>query len=137
MMKEANKGALCDQLRTLDTSLAFLVLLILSICLSWKGTAIQREGLCRALLGEKGEVPDVFQIRLVASALVVGCLTFFFGLALDTWEDSRLGDEEARRSAGINLWASLFVLAAALLRLCDLVQVQRRQPGLEEEILPD
>lgn len=136
-MNETQKQELCSQLRTADTSLAFLVLLILSICLSWNGTAIQREGLCRVLLGEEKEVPDVFQIRLVASALVLGSLTYFFGLALDTWEESRCGDETARRSANLNVWASLFVLAAALLRLCDLVLVQRRQPSLEEEILPE
>ncbi|MCF2662841.1 hypothetical protein [Pseudoflavonifractor phocaeensis] len=135
-MTETQKQELCGQLRTADTSLAFLVLLILSICLSWQGTAIQREGLCRVLLGEEKEVPDVFQIRLVASALVVGCLTFFFGLALDTWEESRCAGQTARRSADLNAWASLFVLAAALLRLCDLVLVRRR-PTLEEEILPE
>lgn len=135
-MTETQKQELCGQLRTADTSLAFLVLLILSICLSWQGTAIQREGLCRVLLGEEQEVPDVFHIRLVASALVVGCLTFFFGLALDTWEESRCAGQTARRSADLNAWASLFVLAAALLRLCDLVLVRRR-PALEEEILPE
>ena len=135
-MTETQKQELCGQLCTADTSLAFLVLLILSICLSWQGTAIQREGLCRVLLGEEQEVPDVFHIRLVASALVVGCLTFFFGLALDTWEESRCAGQTARRSADLNAWASLFVLAAALLRLCDLVLVRRR-PALEEEILPE
>ena len=135
-MTETQKQELCGQLRTADTSLAFLVLLILSICLSWQGTAIQREGLCRVLLGEEQEVPDVFHIRLVASALVVGCLTFFFGLALDTWEESRCAGQTARRSADLNAWASLFVLAAALLRLCDLVLVRHR-PALEEEILPE
>ena len=135
-MNETQKQELCGQLRTAGTSLAFLVLLILSICLSWQGTAIQREGLCRVLLGEEQEVPDVFHIRLVASALVVGCLTFFFGLALDTWEESRCAGQTARRSADLNAWASLFVLAAALLRLCDLVLVRRR-PALEEEILPE
>ena len=135
-MTETQKQELCGQLRTADTSLAFLVLLILSICLSWQGTAIQREGLCRVLLGEEKEVPDVFHIRLVVSALVVGCLTFFFGLALDTWEESRCAGQTARRSADLNAWASLFVLAAALLRLCDLVLVRHR-PTLEEEILPE
>ena len=50
-MNEAQKRELCRQLGIADTSLAFLVLLILSICLSWKGTAIQRDGLCRILRG--------------------------------------------------------------------------------------
>lgn len=129
-MNETQKRELCRQLGIADTSLAFLVLLILSICLSWKGTAIQRDGLCRILRGEEEEVPDVFSIRLVASALVVGCLAYFFGLALDTWEESRPGDCAARGSADRNAWASLFVLAAALIRLCDLI-LTRCQSGEE------
>ena len=56
-MNETQKQELCGQLRTAGTSLAFLVLLILSICLSWQGTAIQREGLFRVLLGEEKESP--------------------------------------------------------------------------------
>ena len=136
-MENKEIDALCRQLATADTSLAFIALLILSIALSWKATAVQRKGLCDIILGKGSEVPDVFSLRLVASALVVGALTFFFGLALDTWRESREQDETARCSADRNVWASLFVLAAALIRLCDLVDVQRRQPALEEEILPD
>ena len=136
-MNESQKQTLCRQLHTIDTSLGFLVLLILSVCLSWGATAIQREGLCRILLGETEDVPDVFPIRLAAGAIVAGALTFFFGLALDTWEEAREQGEEARRSACLNLWAALFVLAAGVIRLCDLIQVQRRQPALEQEILPD
>ena len=129
-MNETQKRELCRQLGIADTSLAFLVLLILSICLSWKGTAIQRDGLCRILRGKEEEVPDVFSIRLVASALVVGCLAYFFGLTLDTWEESRSEDCAARCSADRNVWASLFVLAAALIRLCDLI-LTPRQSGEE------
>lgn len=66
----------------------------------------------------------------MASALVVGCLAYFFGLALDTWEESRSGDCAARCSADRNAWASLFVLAAALIRLCDLI-LTRCQSGEE------
>lgn len=136
-MEETQKQELCQQLHTVDTSLVFLVLLILSVCLSWKATAIQRGGLCDILLGKTEDVPDVYPIRLVASAIVVGALVFFFGLALDTWQESREQDQLARCSADRNLWASLFVLAAALIRLCDLNDIQRSQPALEEEILPD
>lgn len=139
-MEEDQKEALCEQLRTTDTSLAFLVLLILSVCLSWKGTAIQRQGLCDIILGKRSDVPDVFPIRLVASALVIGALTFFFGLALDTWEETRDQDQTARCSADRNAWASLFVLAAALIRLYDLNFVRRcgeTSQAAESEILPE
>ncbi len=131
------RESLYRQLGTLDTSLKFLGLLILSVCLSWRALAVQREGLWGVLLGEREEVPDVFPLRLVASAIVTGAVTFFFGVTLEGWAESREGDRMARRSGDLNAWAALFVLAAALLRLYDLVTVQRTQPGLEEDILPE
>lgn len=116
------------QLREVDTSLMFLTLLVLSVCLSWRGVVIQREGLCRLIAGTAEEVPDPRRLRLTAGAVVVGALTYFFSLALKTWEGS------PTPSARLNLWASLFVLAAAVLRLYDLVALQ---PGAGEEPLPD
>lgn len=139
-MEKGEREELCRQLGITDDSLFFLALLVVSVVLSWKGTAIQREGLCRILDGEREQFPDVFPIRLAASALVVVALTFFFGLALETWEDSRCGDPQARRSADRNLWASLFVLAAALIRLCDLKESRRglpEQESLEENVQPE
>jgi len=136
-MEQGRKDELCGQLETMDISLKFLTLLILSVCLSWRALAVQREGLRGLLLGEREDMPDVFPARLTASALVVGALAWFFGVTLDAWEQSREGDRAARRSGDLNAWAALFVLAAALLRLCDLVTVQRSQPGLEEEIPPE
>ncbi len=131
------RDALCRDLETMDVSLKFLALLILSVCLSWRALEAQREGLCALLRGEEGGAIDVFPVRVTAGALVVAALTWFFGVSLDVWEESREGDRAARRSADRNAWAALFVLAAALLRLYDLVTVQRVQPGLEEDILPE
>ena len=124
-MDENQRRELCCQLETADQSLGYLALLILSLCLSWRAVAEQRQGLCGLLLGRTEEVPDTFALRLPASVIVVGALTYFFGLALDTWEGTRQACGPARRSADLNLWASLFVLAAALLRLYDLVCLQR------------
>lgn len=135
-MDATQRKELCRQLGIADTSLEFLIVLLLSIGLSGQGVAIQREGLCRMLRGEGETVPDVFPIRLAASALVIVALTYFFGLSLDSWEESRGGDCLSRRSADRNAWASLLVLAAALIRLWDLVQVRREQPALEEDIPP-
>ena len=73
------------QLREVDTSLMFLTLLVLSVCLSWRGVVIQREGLCRLIAGTAEEVPDPRRLRLTAGAVVVGALTYFFSLALKTW----------------------------------------------------
>ena len=75
-------------------------------------------------------LPPVFPIKLTAGALVTAALGFFFALALDTLTDQeQQGTSAARRSARINAWASLFVLAAALLRLWDLVDSQARTAG--------
>ncbi len=133
-MEREQREFLCGQLGILDVSLKFLVLLILSVCLSWRGLVLQREGLCAALLGEE-EAPDVYPLRITASALVGGALAWFFGVSLETWAESRNGDETARRSGDLNAWAALFVLAASLLRLYDLVTVRRSQPALGEDVL--
>ena len=107
-----------EQLRTVDESLLFLLLIVLSVLLSYWGVRIQREGLCRTLQGDAegaAALPRVFPIRLSASALVVGALGFFLCLALKTErETARGGTPAARRSACTNLWASLFVFLAAL-----------------------
>lgn len=133
-MENTARTQLCAQLGTVEESLRFLLLIILSICLSWVGVTTQRQGLCDILLGKRTDFPDVSSLRLTAGALVVTALTFFFGLALDTWEQA--GPED-RPSAQINLWASLFVLAAALLRLYDLLRLQPSGGALSQEPLPD
>lgn len=111
-----------EQLCAVDGSLLFLGLLLLSVGLSYWGVSIQREELCRTLRGDGAgaeELPEVFPIRLWASALVVGCLGFFLCLAVKT--DREAGYETAQ-SARTNLWASVLVFLAALLRLDELLQ---------------
>ena len=83
MEEEALKRQLC----TVDGSLLFLGLLLLSVGLSYWGVSLQREGLCRTLRSDAegaANLPEVFPIRLWASALVVGCLGFFLCLAVRT-----------------------------------------------------
>ncbi len=122
------------QLNTLDTSLGFLLLLILSLLLSWQATALQRKGLADILSGDSTNLPDVSSLRLPASALVVGALTFFFGVSLDVLDSAQAGN---RPSAQVNVWASLFVLAAALLRLYDQVCLQPRGTVSLDAALPE
>lgn len=118
-----DQNTLRRQLRTADQSLVFLFLLVGSVLLSCQGVRLQREGLCRQLRGESGETPGLFPVRLGASALVVGVLGFFLCLAVHTWQETGPESSTAgQRSARVNLWASLLVFLAALLRLEDLVQ---------------
>ena len=128
-MEQARQNRLEEQLGELDGALVFLALMILALYLSWRAAALQRTDLCRYLAGEEGPVHDVYPLRLSANAVVAGALTYFFGLALKTWEDTRGTGGCARRSADLNLWAALLVLAAALIRLYDLVCVQERGEG--------
>ena len=136
-MQETNsRQTLCSQLKTVDASLLFLLFIILSVVLSYAAVGIQRRQLADTLAGNTqaaAALPPVFPIRCCASALVIGALGFFLCLALNAWQQASQGDDPvARKSAAANLCASVLVLAAALLRLDDLLFLQRCQPALEE-----
>lgn len=125
-----------EQLGIVNQSLFYLMLIILSVLLSFWSVLIQREQLEDALEGnpQRSAAWDIFPIRISASVLVVGALSFFFCLALQTCRDASRGkDPAAQKSAGMNVWASLFVLTAALIRLYDLICMEgaRRSPAAE------
>lgn len=120
----AEREELLEQLDTVDTTLKFLAVIIISVLLSFWATLRQREAVCLTLLGEEAaaeEVGEVYPIRAVAGALVIGALGYFFWLAWRLWEDAESG--VARGSARANLWASALVLSAAIIRWRDLRQV--------------
>lgn len=117
---------LCQQEQKVGESLTFILVLLVSILLSGEATEQQRRGLCRLRMGETEKLPDVFCLRLPASLLVIVALTFFFELALENWEGSREQTCREQESARLNVWAALFVLVAALIRLYDLTCVQVR-----------
>lgn len=128
-------------LEILDVTLVFLILIVLAILLSLRSALLQREQLRLTLEGEDpGRVPDPIPLRQSGSAISVGCLGFFLCLALWTLSQARTtGDPATVRSAQVNVWASLLVLLAAILRLVDLQTVdrERQTPLLEETTLPD
>ena len=141
-MEEEQEKTLCAQLGVVDESLFFLLLIIAATLLSFWSVSLQRKGLCLTIQGETetaGQLPPIYPIRHKASAIIVGALGFFLCLALRTLEEAEEGgDCVAKRSARSNLWASLFVLLAAMLRYQDLDFVERCQASLEEEdTLPD
>ena len=121
---------LCDQLHTVDTTLIFLLIVIASVLLSFWATVRQRQAVCLTLQGEDEaarRVGEVYPIRALAGALVLGALGYFLCLALRLWEDSRCG--VSRTSAEANLWASILVLCAAIVRWRDLNRVQAESQG--------
>lgn len=125
-----------EQYGIVNQSIFYLILIIFSVLLSFWSMLIQRTELENTLAGNPQKEPaaDVFSIKLIASALVISALGFFFCLALRTCRDASQGeDSAAQSSAGRNVWASLFVLAAALIRLYDLIFMEEVQPSLVTE----
>lgn len=125
-----------EQLGTVNQSLFYLMLIILSVLLSFWSVLIQREQLEKTLAGNSQKVvaTDIFPIKLIASVLTVSALGFFFSLALRTCQDAAQGNDlAAQKSATANVWASLFVLTAALIRLCDLNFMESVQRSLAAE----
>ena len=123
-MEETDRETLARQISDADGAVFFLLVLLGSLLLSLSASLTQRRQLCLALAGrteEAAAVPSVLPVRRRASALAVGSLGFFLCLAVQAWHS--LTPESgcaARRSAGRNLWASMLVLAAAVVRLDDL-----------------
>ena len=98
-----------------------------------------------AIRGNTGEntqkvvASDIFPIKLIASVLTVSALGFFFSLALRTCQDAaQRNDLAAQKSAAANVWASLFVLTAALIRLYDLNFMESvRRSLVTENVQPE
>lgn len=128
-----------EQLRTVNRSIFYLILTVLSVLLSLWPVLMQREQLEEMLAGvpQKTAAPDAFPIRLNAAAVAVSALGFFFCQSLRTCRDaSHTKDFAAQKSAGMNAWASLFALAAALIHIYDLVFVEEAQHYLTEKNIP-
>ena len=142
MEENGQKDVLCGQLDTVNESLLFLLLIIFSVLLSLWSVLIQRGQLVDTICGDTeaaAAAPPVFPIKCASGAIVIGALGFFLSLAMTTLESAAQGDDcVAKRSAQSNVWASILVLAAALIRFCDLHYVERCQKALlEQDDLPD
>ena len=119
----------------LDGSIFFIVVVVASVLLSWLSLLKQRRDACEALeTGDTAQDPSIFPIRLGASALIIGALGFFFYMSIQRHKQAcRRTDPAEKRSSYINAAAAVLVLAAALLRLDDLLFMkQSRQSTLTE-----
>lgn len=137
---EDGREALCEALELVDTDLGFLMLVVLSVLLSFRATVRERDGLWLRLQGEDEaarQAENVAPLRLAASALVVGSLGFFFQQALESCRNAGPEDETARQSAWLNLIASFLVLLAALVRLLNFNMLRRAQPALDDTLPPE
>ena len=119
----------------LDESIFFIVVVVASVLLSWLSLLKQRKDACEALeTGDLTQDPSIFPLRLGSSALIIGALGFFFYMSVQRHKQAcQRTDPVEKRSAYINAGAAVLVLAAALLRLDDLLYVrQSRQSTLTE-----
>ena len=108
-LEQTGWDALRGQLNTLDTSLLFLALLTGATALSWAILSRQRGALLSLLSGEDIPEPDLIPARLAVSALVVGSLSYFFLLSLETESRVSAGAEEPWEEAA--RWSDSFLSA--------------------------
>ena len=127
-------------LSALDGSIFFIVVIVASVMLSWLSLVKQRKDACEALeCGDTAQDPSIFPLRLGASALIIGALGFFFYMSVQRHKQAcQRTDPVEKRSSYINAWAAVLVLAAALLRLDDLLFVKQSRQSIltEPELQP-
>ena len=107
-------------------------LLLFTLLLSCRAARLRRESLSAHSGG--GAFLEIGGLRRAAGALVLPPLAFFFKLALETWRSVPDPGGAAGCSARINVWASLLVLAAALLRYWDLTVIQPQAQASDGEL---
>ena len=137
-LDDASRNTLKGQLSAADQALFFLLLLILSLLLSFRSAARQKAQILDLLCGESSSVTDTekeFHLRVSAGALVVGSLGFFLCLALNALDSTDPSDKSAARSAQVNAAASVLVFLAAVLRLDDTLRGSSSLP--EDDLLPE
>lgn len=118
-----------DQLKIVDTSLFYSIVIIGAVMLSFRATLIQRQG----IVDEKAY--SVFPLRVVAGILTICALVWFWQYSADVL--SKVEGPLAARSAKTNEIASGLVLVAAAVRLSDVFFTDRFSDDmLEEAILP-
>jgi len=119
-------------LSSLDTSLAFQIILLGSLLLSIYATTRQREGLCCEIAGDaerSAELADVFPFRCVGTAMAIGASGYFLWLALQGMGKLDSASTYAvRHSTELSILEAVLVLAAALVRMTNLVQSQQLLP---------
>ena len=116
-----------QQIAVIEQSQNYILLIIVSILMSYHVTAIQKKQLQCALCGnQNGQCscfPDTEPLSLTSNVFVLIAVVFFYQLSLQTAN----GPHETcaqKRAADQNSLASLFVLLAAILRLSNLLGIR-------------
>ena len=120
-----------QELAQTDWVIIFLLLVIVSVLLSFAATVQQREDLVNALCQRSEPAADVSPLRWTAGVLVTGATAFFAWLSCrNARQTLEQGDKCAVGMARADLLAALMVFGAAVVRLINLDA--RREAGASE-----
>lgn len=110
-----------EELAQTNWVIIFLVLVIVSVLLSFAATVQQRDDLVNALCHRSEPATDVFPLRWTAGVLVTGATAFFAWLSCrNARQTQEQGDKCAVGTARADLLAALMVFGAAVIRLINL-----------------
>lgn len=110
-----------EELAQANWVIVFLLLVIVSVLLSFAATVQQRQDLVNALCHRSEPAADVFPMRWTASVLVTGATAFFAWLSCrNARQIMEKGDDCAVGTARADLLAALMVFGAAAIRLINL-----------------
>lgn len=120
---QRQSAGLCEQLAIIDQSQQYIILIIAALILSYYAAGVQRDQLVCAAAGCKCG-SNVLPVRITSSVLVIAALLFFYQLSQSTLHKCRCNRSvDGCCSPTINHMANILVLAAALIRLWDLLVV--------------
>lgn len=126
---QPQNAGLCEQLAIIDQSQQYIILIIAALILSYYATSVQRNQLVCAAAGCKCG-GNVLPVRVTSSVLIIAALLFFYQLSQSTLCKCRCGgNADGCCSPTLNHMANILVLAAALMRLWDLLAVQPAARG--------
>ncbi len=124
---------LVEQVKVIDESLEFILLILFAVGLNYYSTSIQRKQLiCTEAKCEECKcLPDTFPAKLAANLLVLWAILFFFGLSEENL-NTPAPDCVTQKSNQMNYFANLLVLIAAFIRLFDLFLIEKCKTGNTE-----
>lgn len=118
------QAAICQQASLLQLSQAYLLVIVVSVLMSYESLGIQRRQLLCAqkenACGMPTRFPDTFPLNMSASLLVLAALIFFYRLSRQAAASAYATAAEGQRACRAE-WASLLVLSAAVIRLVNLL----------------
>ena len=121
-------GELKSAVKTVNTSIGFLLLFILGLLLSLFAVLTQRRQLCLALEGgDPSSISSPYPLQHTAGLITLFGLIYFFQLAVQTNRSAQASDDpQTRHLAWWNLLAGALALMASVIRLWTLEQGQGR-----------